>query len=111
MFPIVIVKNLPFSVLSDTLYEVCGKFGDIHQLRVPDSSFDKDPQYQPGSALVVYTTVEAAQRAAKELNGVNLQGRYVVASLFQVDKAKLSEEDIIPRKEELDRLKQQYQIE
>lgn len=78
-FPIVLVKNLPFGASTSLLYDIFGRFGTIHQIRVSDGLV---PQ---GTCYVVYTNLESAHRAAKELNGVNFQLRYLVAHMFQVD--------------------------
>lgn len=110
-FPIVLVKNLPFNLQSDTLYQIFGKFGNIHQIRIPDiSKSNENANDVRGSCIIIYNNYEVAMRAAKELNGVNLQGRYIVASILGIDKSKLSTEDFINRKEELEKLKLQYDI-
>lgn len=106
-FPIVLVKNLPFNTSTDTLYELFGKYGNINQLRVPDSSQDRSIL---GSCIIIYNNLTNAQRAASELNGINFGGRYLVSSLYAVDPAKLMDEDYTVRKTQLDQLKKQYGI-
>lgn len=100
-YPIVLLKNLPFNLSSSSLYEIVGKYGNIVQVRVPDELVKNEDYYQPGTCLVVYMNMSSAITAAKELNGVNVHGRYVVASLYGVDSSKLVEEDYIYRKERL----------
>lgn len=100
-FPIVLLKNLPFNLSSSALYDIVGKYGNIVQVRVPDELEKKEEYYQPGTCLVVYMNLSSAVTAAKELNGVNVHGRYVVASLYGVDTSKLVEEDYVYRKERL----------
>lgn len=78
-FPIVLVKNLPYNASTSLLFDIFSKFGPVHQLRISDGLV---PQ---GTCYVVYTNMENAHRAAKELNGVNFQSRYLVAHMFQVD--------------------------
>lgn len=107
-FPIVLVKNLPFNTSVPSLYDLLGRYGNIHQLRIPDEA---SPDKQPGNCIVIYHNFESALKALKELNGVNFHGRYIVAGLYGVDKSKLSHEDYIHRKEELSRLKEAYGIE
>ncbi|CUM66446.1 uncharacterized protein PRCAT00004110001 [Priceomyces carsonii] len=107
-FPIVLVRNLPFDITSDSLYELLGKYGSIHQVRVPD---EKSDQGTPGTCFVIYRNVASAVSAAKGLNGINYQGRYLVASEYRIDRAKLSKEDFILRKEQIDKLKKEYEIE
>lgn len=107
-FPIVLLKNFPYNTSSEALFELLGKFGDIHQLRIADP---KEASAQQGTCFAVYHNLGSAVLAAKELNGVNFHGRYLVASLFSIDKTKLAEEDFILRREQLEQLKQQYGIE
>lgn len=77
--PIVVVKNLPYNASTTLLYELLSKYGKIHQLRISDGSV---PQ---GSCYVVYYDKSHAQKAAKELSGLNFQSRYLVAHVFQAD--------------------------
>lgn len=77
--PIVLVKNLPYDASTALLYELCSKYGKIHQLRISDGSV---PQ---GSCYIVYYDKLHAQKAAKELSGLNFQSRYLVAHVFQAN--------------------------
>lgn len=103
-FPIVIVKNLPYSSSTSSLYELFGNYGNIYQVRIANENG------QPGTCFIIYNNIESAVKASKGLNGVNFQGRYLVAHLYQVDKSKLSKEDFILRKEQLENLKKHYGI-
>lgn len=96
-YPIVLVKNIPYDASTKLLYDIFGKFGHIHQLRISDGLV---PQ---GTCYVVYSDLQAAKRAARELNGVNFHSRYLVAHMYAVDS------DIL--RAELLKLKDQYQIE
>lgn len=96
-FPIVLVKNIPYDASTSLLYDLFGKFGHIHQLRISDGLV---PQ---GSCYIVYSDLGAAKRAARELNGVNFHSRYLVAHMYAVDSEIL--------REELYRLKDQHGIE
>ncbi|KAK6455857.1 uncharacterized protein RJT20DRAFT_51185 [Scheffersomyces xylosifermentans] len=109
-YPIVLVKNLPYNTSSAALYDLFGKYGSINQLRLPDDTSSQS-KLNLGSCFIIYNNLANAQRAASELNGVNFSGRYLVASLFQVDKSNLTSEDMIVRKEQLTKLKQMYGIE
>lgn len=103
-FPIVLVKNLPYDVSTKSLYELAGNFGNIHQIRIPTEEQTK------GTCFIVYNNLSSAIKASKGLNGVNFQGRYLVSSLFAVEKAKSSEEDLKFRKEQLEQLKIKHSI-
>lgn len=101
-FPIVLVKNLPYNTSNSSLYEFFGKYGYINQIRINSS--------QPGTCFIIYHNIKNAQRAAQDLNGVNFNGRYLVISMYQVDKSKINEEEMALRQEQLNLLKQQYSI-
>ncbi|CUM55671.1 uncharacterized protein AC631_02861 [Debaryomyces fabryi] len=103
-FPIVLVKNLPYDVSTKSLYELAGKFGNIHQLRIPVDEQNK------GTCFIVYNNLSNAIKASKSLNGINFQGRYLVSMHYSVDKSKLSEEDFKYRKEQLEKLKLEHSI-
>ncbi|EGW31249.1 uncharacterized protein SPAPADRAFT_56134 [Spathaspora passalidarum NRRL Y-27907] len=103
-FPIVLVKNLPYKVSTSSMYEFFGQFGNINQIRISNEESTQ------GSCFIIYSNLANAIRAANELNGVNFQGRYLVTSLYPVDKSLINKEEMILRKEQLSQLKQQYSI-
>ncbi|QPG73534.1 hypothetical protein FOA43_000845 [Brettanomyces nanus] len=84
-FPIVQVKNLPYNVKPEELYELFGQFGNIDQVRIGDETETK------GQAFVVYKNYKNCQIAADKLKGFNFNGRYLVVSLYNVDKSKVEE--------------------
>lgn len=75
MYPIVVVKNLPYNASAALLYELFSVYGHVHQVRVLDGLA---PQ---GTCYVVYSEQASASKAARELNGVNFQSRYLIAHL------------------------------
>lgn len=105
-FPIVLVKNLPYNPNTTSLYSLFGKIGTINQIRVPG-----EKSTNLGTCFVIYTDVQSAKKAVSELNGVNFEGRYIVVSLYQVDKSKLVEEDLEARKVNMEKMKEEYGIE
>ncbi|KAG7813498.1 hypothetical protein KL921_001044 [Ogataea angusta] len=80
-FPIILVKNLPYDVKAAEMYEIFGKFGNIHEIRL---GADKELK---GQALVVYTNYKSCQTALDKMKGFNLNGRYIICSLYQVEKS------------------------
>lgn len=80
-FPIVSVKNVSFSASPTQLFETFASFGQIYQIH-------HNPN-EKGQYFVIYHDLPLAQAAAKELNGVNLEGRYLVTSIYGVDKTKI----------------------
>ncbi|EER33309.1 conserved hypothetical protein [Candida tropicalis MYA-3404] len=101
-FPIVHVKNYPFGTSNLELFEFFGKYGNIHQIRTNSS--------QPGTCFIIYKNLINAQRAAQELNGVNFNGRYIITSMYQIDKSKINQQEMELRQEQLNELKQKYSI-
>lgn len=83
-FPILYVKNLPYDVSTDSLYELFGQYGRVYQIRVSEAS--------NGTAFVIFDNIQSAQDGLK-VNGINFQGRYIVATMYQVDSTKLEEGD------------------
>lgn len=82
-FPIVQLKNLPFSHSSSELYDLMGQFGNIQEIRVGNNN-DTETR---GQALVVFTTFKAASLAVEKLSGFNYYGRYLVVKLFTPNQA------------------------
>lgn len=85
-FPIVWARNLPYRASVDSLYELFGSYGAIHQIRMPTQAREI-----LGTCMVIYSSLENAKTAARELNGVNFEGRYLVTSIFQVNPSTLAE--------------------
>ena len=74
------VRNLPFNIEGEELYEVFGKFGAIRQIRVGS---EKDTK---GTAFVVYEDIYDAKAALENLSGYNVLGRYLVVSYYHGNK-------------------------
>lgn len=102
--PIVFVKNLPFDSSTESLFELFSQHGEIYQIRIAKDKTTK------GSCFVVYMNLKDALQASKLLNGINFNGRYIVASMYAFDKSKIRGEILELRKEQLELLKSQYQI-
>ena len=98
---ILFVKNLPFKMTGDEMYEIFGRFGAIKQIRQGSS---KDTQ---GTAFVVYEDIYEAKKACEALNGLNVGNRYIVALYF--NKSKMDERKTArERKKDIELLKQHY---
>lgn len=74
---LVYVGNLPFGVPWHAVKDLCKKHGEV--IRV-DMGTDEN-QRSKGFALVLYKTEEDAQRAIKNLNEANFQGRDLMVRL------------------------------
>lgn len=71
------VKNLPFKITSDELYDIFGKYGAIRQIRLGTTKETK------GTAFVVYEDIFDAKNAVDHLSGFNIGGRYLIVLYHQ----------------------------
>ncbi|KAJ1854836.1 Splicing factor 3B subunit 6 [Coemansia sp. RSA 1822] len=66
---ILLVKNLPFKITPDEMFDLFGKYGAIRQIRTGST------QKTRGSAFVVYEDIYDAKEACEHLQGFNVMGR------------------------------------
>eukprot|EP00940_MAST-03C_sp_MAST-3C-sp2_P001946 g1946.t1 len=76
------VRNLPFKITADEIYDIFGKFGPVRQIRV---GCEKSTR---GTAFVVYEDIYDAKNAVEHLSGFNVCGRYLVVLYYQATKMK-----------------------
>lgn len=100
---ILFVKNLPFKITAEDMYDIFGKYGAIRQIRLgatPDTR---------GTAFVVYEDIFDAKNAVDHLSGFNVQNRYLIVLYFQPNKVK-QKLDPAKKKEEITQLKEKYGV-
>lgn len=73
------VRNLPYKISADEMYELFGRYGNIHQIRMGDADGTR------GMAFVVYDQPQDAKGACTALTGYNLMGRFLVVNLHKTD--------------------------
>ena len=101
---ILYVRNLPFNISSEDLYEVFGKYGAIRQIRLGNT---KDTR---GTAYVVYEDIFDAKNAQEHLSGFNVQNRYLIV-LYHHKKAKTHNAVSIEQEEaDLRRTQEKYGV-
>lgn len=85
---ILYVKNLPWKIKDEELYEVFGKYGGLRQIRRGSEVETR------GTAFVVYEDIFEAKNALEGLSGYNVMGRYLIVLYYNKDKflKKLNEE-------------------
>lgn len=100
---ILYVRNLPYKITSDEMYDIFGKYGAIRQIRVGNT-----PETR-GTAFVVYEDIFDAKNACDHLSGFNVCNRYLVVLYYQSTKA-FKKLNIDKKREELDKVKTKYNI-
>jgi len=90
---IMYVRNLPFNITADEMYDIFGKYGAIRQIRLGDRRDTK------GTAYVVYEDIYDAKNAVEHLSGFNVANRYLIVLYYnasrgakRVDQAKKAAE-------------------
>jgi len=77
---ILYVKNLPWKITKEQMYEVFGGHGAIRQIRM---GMDRETK---GTAYVVYEDIFEAKNALEKLSGYNVMGRYLIVLYYQKDR-------------------------
>lgn len=98
---ILYVRNLPFKITTEELYDLFGKYGAIFQIRLGNAPDTR------GTAFVVYEDIYDAKNACESLSGFNLMGRYLIVLYYQVNKM-IKKADLKKKEEEFKALKEKY---
>ncbi|CAD5116885.1 DgyrCDS5729 [Dimorphilus gyrociliatus] len=98
---ILYVRNLPYKITTDEMYDIFGKYGAIRQIRVGTTAETK------GTAYVVYEDIFDAKNACDHLSGFNVCNRYLVVLYYQSNKA-FKRMDAEQKEKELNDLKAKY---
>ncbi|CRH02671.1 splicing factor 3B subunit 6, putative [Plasmodium relictum] len=83
---ILYVRNLPYKISADELYDIFGKYGTVRQIRKGNSEGTK------GTSFVVYDDIYDAKNALDHLSGFNVAGRYLVVLYYDPVKAQKKKE-------------------
>eukprot|EP00386_Alphamonas_edax_P008651 GDKI01028202.1.p1 GENE.GDKI01028202.1~~GDKI01028202.1.p1 ORF type:complete len:121 (-),score=25.92 GDKI01028202.1:26-388(-) len=101
---IIYVRNLPYKITAEELYDIFGKYGVIRQIRKGNAPDTK------GTAFVVYDDIYEAKNAVDHLSGFHVAGRYLVV-LYYNPKKMQARVDQQKKKEELEQLKKKFGVE
>merc|ERR1712199_113654 len=74
------IRNLPFKITSEEMYDIFGKYGAIRQIRLGTSNETK------GTAFVIYEDIYDAKNALDHLSGFNVCGRYLIVLYYQQER-------------------------
>ena len=77
---ILYVRNLPFNITDEDMYDIFGKYGAIRQIRIGQTRDTK------GTAYVVYEDIYDAKAALEKLSGFNVANRYLIVLYFNLGK-------------------------
>lgn len=95
---ILFVKNLPFRITAEEIFEIFGKYGALRQVRVGETADTR------GTAFIVYEDIFDAKNACEHLSGFNVGGRYLVVLYYQVHRH-VKSKDMARQQAELDHLR------
>jgi len=98
---ILYIRNLPYKITTEEMYDIFGKYGAIRQIRVGNTPDTR------GTAFVIYEDIFDAKTACDHLSGFNVCNRYLVVLYYQSNKA-FKKMDTEKKREELDNMKQKY---
>ena len=97
------VRNLPYQISTEELYDIFGKFGAIRQVRLGNAPDTR------GTAYVVYEDIYDAKNAVDHLSGFNVCGRYLIVLYYQATKmTKKIEND--KKKKDIEDLKARFGV-
>jgi len=97
------VRNLPYKITSEEMYEIFGKFGAVRQIRLGNASKTR------GTAFVVYEDIYDAKNAMDSLSGFNVGGRYLIVLYYQTNKLHKAL-DAEKQRAQLEEMKRNYGI-
>ncbi|KAK9901660.1 hypothetical protein WJX75_007164 [Coccomyxa subellipsoidea] len=97
------VRNLPFNISSEEMYDIFGKFGAVRQIRLGTSKETR------GTAYVVYEDIYDAKTAVDHLSGFNVANRYLIVLYYNTSKQskKTGTKD---KEEELRKMQEKYGV-
>ncbi|KII62978.1 Splicing factor 3B subunit 6 [Thelohanellus kitauei] len=98
---ILFVRNLPYKISSEELYDIFGKYGAIRQIRLGNTLETR------GTAYVVYDDIFDAKNACEQLSGFNVCNRYLVVVYYQPKKV-FERIEMQKIEEEAKRIKEKY---
>ena len=97
------IRNLPFKVTAEEMYDIFGKYGPIRQIRLGDKTETR------GTAFVVYEDIYDAKNAVDHLSGFNVCGRYLIVLYYQASRMQ-QKVDTQKKKKELEELKERFDL-
>ncbi|CAG2163989.1 unnamed protein product, partial [Oppiella nova] len=97
------VRNLPYKITAEEMYDIFGKYGAIRQIRLGNTQETK------GTAFVVFEDIFDAKNACDHLSGFNVCNRYLVVLYYQTNRA-FKRLDSDKKLEEMEDVKKKYNV-
>jgi pre-mRNA branch site protein p14 len=98
------VRNLPFNITSEDVYDIFGKYGALRQVRLGTNKTTR------GTAYVVYEDIYDAKNACEHLSGFNVANRYLIVLYYQAGKAAGGKGDLERKERELRELQRNHGV-
>jgi len=98
------VRNLPFNITPEDMYEIFGKYGAVRQIRLGDVKATK------GTAYVTYEDIFDAKTACEKLSGFNVANRYLIVLYHSNAKAVASREAVEAKARETAELQRRHGV-
>merc|ERR1711893_75547 len=102
---ILYVRNLPYKIENDEMYDIFGKYGAIRQIRIGTVAGETK-----GTAYVVYEDIYDAKAACEHLSGFNVLGRYLIVVYYNAQKRFAQEAELAKRQEDIDAIRKKLDM-
>jgi pre-mRNA branch site protein p14 len=99
---IIYIRNLPWKISPEEMYDIFGKYGPIRQIRLGNT------QQTRGRAYVCYEDIYDAKNAVDHLSGFNVGGRYIV--VLYHSKARQEVMNTEKKKADLEKMKKTHGV-
>ncbi|KAJ3045507.1 Splicing factor 3B subunit 6 [Rhizophlyctis rosea] len=100
---VLFVRNLPFKITAEEMYDLFGKYGPIRQIRVGTATDTR------GTAFVVYEDIFDAKAACDHLSGFNVMNRYLIVLYYSTTKA-TKKKDLDKKEADVNDMKRKYGV-
>ena len=100
---ILFVRNLPYKITAEEMYDIFGKYGPLRQVRTGNKDNTR------GTAYVIYEDIYDAKNACEHLSGFNVAGRYIVVLYHQIVRA-FAKTDNAVKKAEIEKAKTKFGV-
>eukprot|EP00111_Clytia_hemisphaerica_P015585 TCONS_00045991-protein len=100
---ILYVRNLPYKITSEEIYDIFGKYGALRQVRLGVTNEAR------GTAYIVYEDIFDAKMACDHLSGFNVCNRYLIVLYYQPTKM-FQKMDKEKKQDQIDKLKEKYGV-